>query len=78
MESAFNGLLLCLILVITSLVENLNPHDEQSLLLATVLFTFKPIPFFFLLLMTSVGDSHFGQVILLLFLGSRIASFHAS
>lgn len=43
--------------IITSLVENLSPQ-EQILLLTTV-------PSFFLLLMTSVGELHFGQVIFL-------------
>jgi hypothetical protein len=38
-----------------------------------VLFIFIKMPSFFLLLMTLVGDSHLGQFIFLLFLGSRIA-----
>ena len=57
MDSALTTLLKVTFLeaVITSLVENLSPQ-AQSLLLTTV-------PSLFLLLMTSVGDSHFGHVI---------------
>ena len=61
MDSALTTLLKVTFLevVITSLVENLSPQ-AQSLLLTTV-------PSFFLLLMTSVGDSHFGHVISLVY-----------
>jgi len=69
-DSALTGLNdTCLESVITSLVENLSPQ-EQSLLLATV-------PSLFRLLMTSVGDLHFGQFIILRF-SSKFILLHAS
>jgi hypothetical protein len=69
MDSALTGKVTLLEVVITSLVENLSPQ-AQSLLRATV-------PSLFRLLMTSVGDSHFGQVIFL-WSSSAIVLLHAA
>ena len=70
MDSAFTGKVTLLEVVITSLVENLSPQ-AQSLLRATV-------PSLFRLLMTSVGDLHFGQFIFLFRFSSEIVLFHSA